>query len=397
MKRYSLYLILPVLAAVALAGCKNDDPSDHDFGNRVYVDTRTPATTTYLTGMVDALSQTIRATMVEPAAREVELTFAPDESQVRTYNLAYYDEAVMLPADYYELPDPVAKITRGNITSTDVQVNFKQLLQLPTDRVYVLPVTMTRAEHVAMLDRQRTVYYVFREGALINVVGNISKKWLDVDWKKPSVVTGLDQLTMEALIRVDKFDRMISTVMGIEGEFLIRIGDSGINSNQLQVATSNGNVPSSKSTKLELPTGEWIHIAATFDRTQGSKVQIYVNGELCVEGLTRHNRAVNLGRYVAVADETDASRGFHIGYAYSADRYLDGAIAEARIWNRVLTAEEINSKNHFYYVEPDADGLVAYWKFDDGTGSVVKDHTANGNDATGNKTLSWIDVSLPVK
>ena len=54
---------------------------------------------------------------------------------------------------------------------------------------------------------------------------------------------------MEALIRARNFDRKISTVMGIEGYFLIRIGDAGFPPNQIQIATSDGNFPNADSNK----------------------------------------------------------------------------------------------------------------------------------------------------
>ena len=55
---------------------------------------------------------------------------------------------------------------------------------------------------------------------------------------------------------------------------------------------------------------------------------------------------------------TDEGNGFWIGHSYNRDRWLEGNISEVRIWNKVLTSAEINAKDHFYQVEPDADGLV---------------------------------------
>ena len=67
------------------------------------------------------------------------------------------------------------------------------------------------------------------------------------------------------------------------------------------------------------------------------------------------------------SDESDGKpRCFWIGYSYNNERFLDADISEVRIWNRVLTQDEINAENHFYAVSEDAQNLVAYWKFDDG-------------------------------
>jgi len=63
----------------------------------------------------------------------------------------------------------------------------------------------------------------------------------------------------------------------------------------------------------------------------------------------------------------------------------------------VLTQEDINAKNHFYQVEPDADGLVSYWKFDEGVGPSIADYSGNGNNATAVEALTWNAVELPAK
>jgi hypothetical protein len=71
-------------------------------------------------------------------------------------------------------------------------------------------------------------------------------------------------------------------------------------------------------------------------------------------------------------------------------------MSELRVWNRVLTQEEINAPFHFYTVEPDAQGLAAYWKMDEGAGNTIRDH-ANGYDLKCSKAPEWIPASLPAK
>ena len=57
------------------------------------------------------------------------------------------------------------------------------------------------------------------------------------------------------------------------------------------------------------------------------------------------------------------------------------------------TQEEIAS--HVYEVDPASEGLVAYWKFDEGTGDTIRDQTGNGNNGTADSPLKWTEVSLP--
>lgn len=60
--------------------------------------------------------------------------------------------------------------------------------------------------------------------------------------------------------------------MGIEGKYLLRIGDAGVPSNQLQLATSNGNLTNSD---LQFDGNKWYHVAVTFKE---GEAKIYIDG-----------------------------------------------------------------------------------------------------------------------
>ena len=72
-------------------------------------------------------------------------------------------------------------------------------------------------------------------------------------------------------------------------------------------------------------------------------------------------------------------------------------IAEARLWNKVLSAEEINAPNHFYKLYPSDinASLLAYWKFDDAAGKAVKDYSIYANNLSSDHDILWRPVSLP--
>lgn len=376
MKRYS-YLYSILLSAALLCSCQNDE----DFDNKVFINSTSKVGELLLKGSVNEIAKTIEVSLSRPAPQEINITYKADESLVKTYNQAYYDDAIMLPADNYELGDTHVIINTGSVRSKETTILFKNLTALDREIVYVLPITIESA-NIDILQSARTQYFVVKGAALINVVADIEENYLTVNWKNPDVCNGLSQLTLEALIRARDFDRQISTVMGIEGKFLIRLGDAGFPSNQIQIATSNGNFPDGDSNK-GLPTNEWVHIAVTYDSSTGAMI-VYVNGKKQSEGV-KNVGSVNLGQ--------GGTGGFCIGRSYADERFLAGEISECRIWNIVRTQEEI--ANNPYYVDPASDGLVAYWKFDDESALSVKDHTANGNDAVAKNTLKWTPVTLP--
>ena len=385
MKLKNLYLVSMALLAGVFTACNDNDVEN--FDNQVYVNASTMTSTVLLKNTVPATEGSFRIAMARPEAQDITITLKADPSLTTTYNAAYYDAAETLPESYYSVETPQTTILAGAVVSDDVVVSFKNLTDLDREKVYVLPVTISQTS-IGVLKSAGTMYYVLKGAALINTVPDITKNLVYVTWNKPEVANNLKQLTAEALIRVNKFDKMLTSIMGIEGKFLLRIGDAGIPQNQLQVATSNGNLTSSD---LAIPTGEWTHIAVTYDADQGGKITVYINGKNMLEG-AKDNGAINWAQTM-----TDEGNGFWIGHSYNRDRWLEGNISECRIWNRVLTQDEINAKDHFYQVEPDADGLVSYWKFDDGAGTAIHDYSGNGNNATALEALTWNQVELPAK
>ncbi|MGN0213230.1 MAG: DUF1735 and LamG domain-containing protein [Muribaculaceae bacterium] len=371
------YLFVAATAAICASLCSCESSNEY-FDNKAFISTDA-VSTILLDGKTDD-AKTIVAQIAKPVDKEVKLAFNADASKLNTYNMAYYDKAVILPSQNYSLSTNSAVINAGSIKSTDVTVSFSNLDELDREVTYVLPITASTSD-IEMLESKTTSYYVIRGAALVNVVANIDENYLTL--VNPSAATGLgnmSQVTVECLARFTEFGKLISTVMGIEGNFLIRIGDAGLPDNQIQLATSSGNVTD---TAWQLDTGKWTHIAVTFDSSTGA-VDVYFNG--VHKGSTQYSsyrRSVNWN-----------SGSFYVGKSYDNNRWFDGEISEARVWNRVLSADEINAKNHFYMVDASSDGLVAYWKFNEGSGNVITDVTS-GYNLVANSAITWKPVSLP--
>lgn len=62
------------------------------------------------------------------------------------------------------------------------------------------------------------------------------------------------------------------------------------------------------------------------------------------------------------------TRNCYIGRSFDGTRWLPGEISEVRIWNVERTAEQI--ADNPYKVDPASEGLVAYWKFNEGSGKL---------------------------
>lgn len=223
--------------------------------------------------------------------------------------------------------------------------------------------------------------------------------------------TPLNQMqagTLEALVNIQEArkDGTLSTIMGVEGKFLLRLGDVGVPWNQIQLATSRGNYTDAALTLSELD--RWYHIAVTWN---GGDLYFYIDGEFKYTDYSYYSFLPSLN--VAYGGyESDYSRAFWIGYAYNADRWFPGYMSEVRVWNRALEEEEIQAENHFYQVDPASEGLVGYWKLDGpgepGKDFFVKDSStsgnnmmgeinvrSSGNNQVGDSGMNWVEASLP--
>lgn len=222
-------------------------------------------------------------------------------------------------------------------------------------------------------------------------------------WNDPAPVTNMKAFTLEALVNptVVRYSGSLSTIMGIEGKFLVRLGDVGIPWYQVQVCWDSGklgywgNIEGKLSnSNMKVNLNEWTHIAVTFGE---GTVKVFINGEEKGSTTTDVPASVNFG--ITHNDEQapqgqQITRCFWVGYSYESTRDFQGMMSELRIWNRVLTADELANEARRYSVDPKSEGLVTYWKCDEGQGDVIKDHTSYRNDLASDG-LKWEPVSLP--
>ena len=247
--------------------------------------------------------------------------------------------------------------------------------------------------------------------ALIRWAANMTGNRLYPKWDGTAGGPGtLGEFTLETLVKFDNFGKAsggIFTIMGIEGKFLLRMGDVGNQLTNLQIATEYGNY----NCPFVCEANTWYHIAVVF---QNRKAYVYFDGDLkgTSQEFNRYNYyyldTVNLSP--AWSYEPSGNRCFWVGYSYESNRDTYGQMTEIRIWNKALTAEEINAENHFYTVDPNSEGLFSYWKFEAGEGATIADATGKGNplygetdvrkqgsDNIGDSGIEWVEVALPDK
>ena len=412
MKRTGIFIFA---AALALVGCSKQDGS---FENKMFIkaDSYRSEVRVATDEGVKTLKRSLSVAIAQPLENDIDVKVVKSPELLETYRKAWYEPAAeLLPDENCDLEGLSTVLRGGDVASKDIELTFTGLDKLDYSKVYVLPVTIV-SDGVAVLERAKTMYYVVKEASLVNYVADLKGNRSWPVWDNWDQVKNLETFTMEVLINCHAFNNesKILTVMGVEDHFLVRIGDVTIPTNQIQIACAYKDVEGGSTLRadltdpsLQLKVDRWYHLAVTFNK---GYIKVYLDGRLRAEkDLTNIGTVVRDGVQIPIefkavdfsaphSDESDGKpRCFWIGYSYDSKRCLDGMIAEARLWNKVLSAEEINAPNHFYKLYPSDinASLLAYWKFDDAAGKAVKDYSIYGNNLSSDHDILWRPVSLP--
>ena len=379
------------LAGLLLFGCQTekDAMEEQHFSNKLYINIGSAFEEILVKPGDPAVYRTLSMATAKPVEKAISGTFVADISYVKDYKKIYDSpDAQILPQELCAIENPTVTIAPGANVSESVSISFDGLSDLDRRTVYVMPIVLKNITDINVITPKTVVYYVFKGAALINVVCNMTENRAGVqEWATPDKFRRMEKFTCEALVRQNQAGRLISSVMGNEGHFLLRFGDAGVPDNQLQIASGN-NLTNSN---MQVQLGKWTHIACVFD---AGYVTVYFDGRKVLDRGFCGRTSVTWGAYGTDMGEVDG-RYFWLGYSYAGDRYLDGDLSEVRIWDYCLTQDEINAPNHFYTVDPLSEGLIAYWKMDDGGGTTLKDSSPNGNDLTLDVATKWPKVSLP--
>ena len=314
---------------------------------------------------IDNHSFNITARISKVSNNDVNVTYQIGNAQmVADYNAKNGTKYQMMPAANFSLLKNTSIIKKGSVYAEPCQLALKNLLAIQEGNTYVIPVTIASAG--APTIEAKTLFVEIAKPIVINKVFDFTgRKYLSIPMDEKAKFTSL---TYEAMIYVDTF-RRLSTVMGAEGNLILRFGDTTVDADQIQVA---GNVQFNPSMKFK--ADQWYHVAFVFDGSS-KKAEIYVDGERVAEK-------------TASVSSFNLNGDFFIAYAYDYDgsRTWRGKMSECRVWSVARTANGL--KNNKLSVDPNSEGLFGYWKLNgsdvyqkDGK-YYVKDQSKNKRDAT---------------
>jgi hypothetical protein len=135
----------------------------------------------------------------------------------------------------------------------------------------------------------------------------------------------------------------------------------------------------------------WNHVAGTWD---GTTLRIFVNGVEAAQKPWINNSVAGSGNPVIIATDQNLNPL----------RFFDGRMDEVRIWNVARTEQEIRDNMYKELTNPDLENnLVAYYRFNEGSGQTSEDLSQNSNTAVLGGTLgveptdpAWVASTAPI-
>ncbi len=368
-------IAMAVVGLASLTGCSDGDSFDYDKKG-IFV-TGTESNPLVKFSVEDTPSTyALTAQTTQKAESDIKVKFSIDNSLVESYNAKNRASYFAVPEGTVELDNSEVTISKGSALSSTAQVKVVSTEGWDDSRTYVIPVTIKSASNTSgesVIEASRTIYLrVSRTMQFTSLVNgsSFSSNYIFDDSK----AIDLTNFTFEIKFRADRFgsaggqiERLCSfTEKDESNSSMLRFGEAGMDGNQLQWVSPVGSIPSS----TRFQAGRWYMVSLVYD---GSAMTMYVDGVKDVS--------------TSASGKSCKFQRFELGMSwggYNSSQYFPGRIAEVRVWKRALSATEM--QNSLCAIDPTTDGLVAYWKMNEGEGSVFHDATGNGYDMDWNDT-----------
>lgn len=377
--------ILTVLAVLAAVSC-----TDAEYGalrDQAYIlQTNTDANSSLkLTVGTDPVSTSINVRVSDPATAESRYRLVYDSQAIEDYNAKNETAYSALPENAFSLADAEVTIAEGTSVSTPavLTVNpFSEELK-NSGKKYALAFRLENVSGTADILPSGSVMVYLLDMVVIQPVAVLNSSCYIPEVQLESPVE-LPEWTLELNVNKDQLrtavgqgnNQAIFGAYADGSEIYVRFGDAPIEGNRLQIKTQGTQMNSI----MLFNTDTWYHIAVV---STGTKLYLYVNGVL--------DNSMDLPNAATVMScwSTYTGNGYHLG---------NTMYSEMRLWNKARTQKEI--LNNMYACDPATPGLVFYFKFNEGEGSLFHDATGNGYDVStdGGVEPVWIqDVRIDGK
>ena len=362
------YILIFGAAALSLAAC-TQKADRFDYGQEIALITGTdasPVSRDQILADEIPISYNFSVSLTGVAAEDVDVHIAYDSLAVIRYNALNKTNYAAVPRNTFVINDEFVTIKKGTATSpmTSVTLRDNSFIQEGVNYVIPLAVAYMNGGKAGILDSSKNLF--------IKIGKTMETFSLDIPdigvYSTHSLGGGYDLNTWTLEIKAHPYnmksrgnDQLCRFACWNEdggGQVLLRFNENGKPWKTLDIVAPSGRYVTGA-------TGD--PATGACEQNQWYMISIVWDGDSPSENSVSGNQAFHLNRF-----EIGMSWG-----GYGRSQSYTGRMAEMRIWNIARSASDIASTQ--CSVDPKSEGLVGYWKMNEGEGHVFHDSVA-GND-----------------
>lgn len=362
----------------AAAGCNDAELKPID--NAAYIAEAYRASSTILSTDNDSptAQATLTARLGSKAESDMTFTFETDSDVLVRYNELNGTSYQQMPDEAFTLSSSSVSISEGQVSASPVMVEMSYTDEMKeSGATYAIPVKLRCSEGNIPVVESTSEYVI-----VCNYVKPVPAPIFNSEYVSSSDFEKLNRIMFNVGENVE-FTQYTFEFMMYVPEFcnanplMIAALDNGALGNRmaLRFELQNNQYPNNRLLMMTIArpgviatvTNEakvWQHIAVTFD---GNTTRLYINGN-------------DVGSKQAAASPITFSyfsllpQPMNFASAYSAALI---SFREVRLWSVARSASQL--ANNMNSVDPKSEGLVGYWKMDEGSGYTFNDATGNGH------------------
>ena len=380
MKKY----LIPALAAVLLGGLSGCNQADKfNYHQEIALITGTdssPISKDQILADEIPITYNFSVSTTGVVSEDVNVHISYDSLAVTRYNERYKTSYVAVPRNTFVINDEYVVIKKGTATSPLTSITLRDNAFIQEGVSYVIPLAVAYLEggQMQILETSRNLFIKLgktMETFSLDIPGtgvystyslgsgyDLSASWtLEIKAYPTNLKrSGADQLCRLCCWNEDG-----------GGQVLLRFNENGKPWKTLDIVAPNGRYVTGTTGSGDSEVGtfnenQWYMISIVWN---GTDMAVYINGEKDTpwQNTISGNQGFQLNRF-----EIGMSWG-----GYGSSQSYTGRMAEMRIWKLARSQSDIAST--LCSVDPKSEGLLGYWKMNEGDGHIFYDSAA-GND-----------------
>ncbi len=360
-----LALAISVTAIIILGpGCNKNT----DFSNKIYFAQSVASKIVPVT--IDGGKGIVRLSLVSALVAQENLNaevILLDSNYLKSFNAENGTSYVPVPVTAIQLSAAALSIETGKAAADNIlTVTVTDWPEYVDGKQYAIPVKLKATGSAQVLSGGDVT--ILSVGKVINTVAARSANGFSIDVKNvlgPALADKpVDNITIEG-----KF--ILTNTLIVPGNWRSDIFYGFgmqfcvFNSGGMDVRFPNSSFMFKEAPPIATTLNTWTHFAITY---KGGTVTVYINGEQAGSSVSYPGLLTD---GIAIASYTNGC-----------------TVSEFRIWNGVRSRQQL--KTFACAVDPSTPGLLAYWRFNEGAGNIIKDVSGNGNDITASSAVTWI-------